>query len=76
MIINSIADENCYRYDVAMMDRQKHTEPAAATSGAPSAEKPLSTEQLFGAGKVVLIEHRGERYQLRLTQNGKLILTK
>jgi len=31
---------------------------------------------LFGPSSVVFIEYRGERYQLRQTRNGKLILTK
>jgi hemin uptake protein HemP len=31
---------------------------------------------LLGDRQVLLIEHAGERYQLRLTRNGKLILTK
>lgn len=30
----------------------------------------------FGPSAVVFIEHRGERYQLRQTRSGKLILTK
>jgi hemin uptake protein HemP len=32
--------------------------------------------QLFRDRQVVIIEFRGERYQLRQTRNGKLILTK
>lgn len=33
-------------------------------------------QDLMGDRRVLLIEHAGERYQLRLTKNGKLILTK
>lgn len=33
-------------------------------------------KDLLGAGSVLVIEHAGERYLLRLTKNGKLILTK
>lgn len=36
----------------------------------------IQADRLFGVSRVVVIEHKGERYQLRLTQNGKLILTK
>jgi len=32
--------------------------------------------QLLGAARVVIIEHKGERYELRLTRKDKLILTK
>ena len=38
--------------------------------------KAVSAEQLLGAARVVVIEHKGELYELRLTRNDKLILTK
>lgn len=38
--------------------------------------KPIGSENLFAAGNEVLIEHQGEQYRLRVTRNGKLILTK
>lgn len=34
------------------------------------------SQDLLGAGSVLMIDHAGERYVLRLTKNGKLILTK
>jgi hemin uptake protein HemP len=36
----------------------------------------IPADRLLGAARAVVIEHRGERYELRLTRNGKLILTK
>jgi hemin uptake protein HemP len=36
----------------------------------------VDTRDLFRDRQVVLIKHAGELYQLRLTKNGKLILTK
>jgi hemin uptake protein HemP len=36
----------------------------------------VDTRALFRDRQVILIEHAGECYQLRLTRNGKLILTK
>jgi len=36
----------------------------------------IPAEKLFGQETVVIIEYRGEHYQLRRTRNGKLILTK
>ncbi len=35
----------------------------------------VSSESLLGAKKEVVIMHKGREYRLRLTQNGKLILT-
>lgn len=34
------------------------------------------TSTMFGTGREVIIVHKGEHYRLRLTQSGKLILTK
>ncbi len=36
----------------------------------------VRAQDLLGRGSVLVIENAGERYQLRLTKNGKLILTK
>lgn len=36
----------------------------------------IPADALFRGASVVLIEHKGEHYQLRITRNGKLILTK
>jgi hemin uptake protein HemP len=37
--------------------------------------KRVSSEVLLGARKELVIVHNGRDYRLRLTQNGKLILT-
>jgi hemin uptake protein HemP len=37
---------------------------------------PISTDFLFHGAQEVLISHNGEHYRLRITRNGKLILTK
>ena len=39
------------------------------------APKRVPSESLLGEAKALLIIHNGREYQLRLTQNGKLILT-
>jgi len=36
----------------------------------------FSSRQLFGAQNEIVIEHQGDDYRLRITSNGKLILTK
>jgi len=46
--------------------------PEAKTS--VSGERVIS-RQLFGERRELIIEHNGRDYRLRLTQNGKLILT-
>ena len=55
------------------------TEPNARSQGAgcPPAQPParVSSESLLGPRGELLIVHNGREYRLRLTQNGKLILT-
>lgn len=52
----------------------------AAAPGQPAAVLPAkqgySTDQLFGSANEIEIMHRGETYQLRITRQEKLILTK
>ena len=40
-----------------------------------TAPKRVPSETLLGEARALLIVHNGREYQLRLTQNGKLILT-
>ena len=35
----------------------------------------ISSADLFSGAREIMIEHDGRLYQLRITQNGKLILT-
>ena len=48
--------------------------PQAALPPAPAPRRVTSAE-LLGPGKELVIVHNGREYRLRLTQNGKLILT-
>ena len=43
--------------------------------GAPVLPARISSEALLGPRGELLIVHNGREYRLRLTQNGKLILT-
>ncbi|MCX7092454.1 MAG: hemin uptake protein HemP [Methylobacter sp.] len=43
---------------------------------APALRQRLRSTELFGMAREVVIEHAGEEYRLRLTRQGKLILTK
>jgi hemin uptake protein HemP len=45
----------------------------ASVNGEPPAR--VSSESLLGSRGELLIVHNGREYRLRLTQNGKLILT-
>jgi hemin uptake protein HemP len=38
-------------------------------------QRRTSSHALLGPGSELIIEHGGREYRLRLTQNGKLILT-
>lgn len=53
------------------------SQPISHTSPPPSAEPiVMSVSALLREQRILVIEHAGKRYQLRLTRNGKLILTK
>ena len=41
----------------------------------PSTPAKVPSEALLGARKELVITHNGREYRLRVTQNGKLILT-
>jgi hemin uptake protein HemP len=62
--------------------RPKH--PASQNAVAPSSvaedqaampEKCLTTEELFGGAREIALLHNGRQYRLRITQQGKLLLT-
>jgi hemin uptake protein HemP len=53
------------------------TVPADACRPEPPSRPPIvRTEQLFGAGREIIIKHGQEEYRLRITRADKLILTK
>ena len=41
-----------------------------------STKRRLSSDELLGGQRELVIEHSGEEYRLRITSKGKLILTK
>ncbi len=50
--------------------------PGAGSEDAGSAPpQRVDSTALFGASRELIIQHNGREYRLRLTQNGKLILT-
>jgi hemin uptake protein HemP len=60
-----------------MHDDQKPSRTEPASSFVPPASEParVCSEDLLGARGELLIEHRGRAYLLRVTHNGKLLLT-
>ena len=42
----------------------------------PGSPDTMQADLLFQGNKEILIAHNGERYRLRVTKNGTLILTK
>ena len=59
------------------MNSQPTTRPPSG--GEPRDESlasPLDTASLFGDKRELVILHNGEAYRLRITRQGKLILTK
>jgi len=49
-------------------------QPGAAAE-ATAAHRRITSAELFAGARELIIEHHGRLYQLRITQNGKLILT-
>ena len=51
--------------------------PIGTFTAAPPAAKPrLQIAAILRGAREIIIEHAGEEYRLRVTKNGKLILTK
>jgi len=53
-----------------------HTQPNANSTRQALPQRRLTSEALMAGAREVILEHRGEQYRLRVTSNGKLILTK
>jgi hemin uptake protein HemP len=47
----------------------------STTTAPPQAPQRVTSESLLGPRRELVIVHNGREYKLRLTQNGKLILT-
>ncbi|HEX9462433.1 MAG TPA: hemin uptake protein HemP [Alphaproteobacteria bacterium] len=59
------------------MPTDPHTElgRSRATPAAPPVRR-LPLDSIMAGSREVIIEHRGQDYRLRVTSNGKLLLTK
>ena len=53
--------------------REQH--PAPASTPTTPAPRKISSRELFNGAREIVIEHGDRLYRMRITQNGKLILT-
>ncbi len=51
------------------------TRPPASGENSSSRSR-INSKQLFSDRNEIVIDHQGDEYRLRITSNGKLILTK
>ncbi len=63
-----VRNDNNYRCE---MQQAKQPPPR----GIPAAPSKVASEVLLGQRRELVITHNGREYRLRVTQNGKLILT-
>ncbi|MGF1613168.1 MAG: hemin uptake protein HemP [Gammaproteobacteria bacterium] len=59
-----------------MNPRLREIRPARPSPGAEESRKRFASIDLFGDAQEILIDHAGQEYRLRITRQGKLILTK
>jgi hemin uptake protein HemP len=59
-----------------MNEPSKSSTPPQSKDEAKNAPKVVSAHDLFGDDREICIVHEGERYVLRITRRGKLILQK
>ncbi len=55
--------------------RSSRMQPVKTVESQAIAPQKVRSETLLGSARELLIVHNGREYRLRLTQNGKLILT-
>lgn len=73
-----ITNENDYHLDMSDDKQSVSRNSSRVPLQAPDAAlvRTLPSEELFRSARQVLIRHAGSHYCLRITQHGKLILTK
>jgi hemin uptake protein HemP len=57
-------------------DKPNQRDPQAAVPQAAKTQRTISSRDLFGSDRLVIIRHEQEDYRLQVTATGKLILTK
>lgn len=56
-------------------DRQEAPKPDEEMREPAAPPKRIASRELLGSGNELIIEHGAREYRLRITNNGKLILT-
>lgn len=74
-VILDESNENNYRYYVTTKTSSAKSVLGPPDRLAPLAPRRISSEMLLGPSGELVIVHGGREYRLRITQNGKLILT-
>jgi hemin uptake protein HemP len=59
-----------------MVSGDDPTAPGGKTPPQPARPRRLKVSELLGGDREAILEHDGQEYRLRITANGKLILTK
>jgi hemin uptake protein HemP len=59
-----------------MVSHDDPSTPASKTSAPAGKPRRLKVSDLLGGEREAILEHDGQDYRLRITANGKLILTK
>jgi hemin uptake protein HemP len=69
------SNENGYHLRVKFESQKNSSSNQKPEATAAASGERVMSQQLFGERRELIIEHNGRDYRLRLTQNGKLILT-
>ena len=56
-------------------DKSRQPDAPTPAGSQTSTERRIPSSELFGGAREIVIEHGGRIYRMRITQNGKLILT-
>ena len=72
---NEPVDANIENHYRSLMQTATATKKASSSASLTHETPRIPVESLLGTGRQVVIVHAGREYRLRLTQNGKLILT-
>lgn len=74
IIISTINDPAQYSTMTSSRQRPEAIQTPHKSGGV--SQSRLSSTELFAGSDLVVIEHQGAEYQLRITRLGKLIMTK
>lgn len=85
IVVDALSDAPLNELQVGMMSgagttmsdkRNEHDRRAASPQPTSRTPKTITSRDLFGTNKLVIIRHDQEDYRLQITSAGKLILTK